>query len=74
MKLLYTPEAIDDLRRLREFIAINNPEAAERIGADLVQGITKLTHLPYLGRKVSKAPNPDMVGDLSVSMYRTLNA
>ena len=23
---------------------------------------------------VSKAPNPDMVGDLSVSMYRTLNA
>lgn len=69
MRLLYTPEAIDDLRRLREFIAENNPEAAERIGSELVGGINKLVDLPFLGRKVLKAPNPEMVRDLSVGSY-----
>lgn len=42
MKLLYTPEAISDLTRLREFIELKNPETAERIGQDLVQGISRL--------------------------------
>ena len=69
MKLLYTPEAIDDLQRLREFIEVKNPEAVARIGQNLIQGISKLKDLPYMGRKVLKAPNPEMVRDLSVDMY-----
>lgn len=69
MKLLYTPEAITDLRRLREFIAEKNPEAAEKVGPQLVADISRLTTLPYLGRKTQRAPNPEMVRDLSAGAY-----
>lgn len=69
MKLLYTPEAINDLRRLREFIAEKNPEAAEKIGPQLMADISRLTTLPYLGRKVQRAPNPEKVRDLSSGTY-----
>ncbi len=69
MKLLYTPEAIDDLQRLRAFIETKNPEAAARIGRNLIQEISKLKTLPYIGRKVAKAPNPKVVRDLSIDSY-----
>ncbi len=36
MKLVYTDEAIEDLKRLREFIAVHNPSAAGRIATELV--------------------------------------
>ena len=73
MKLLYTPEAIMDLRRLREFIAQKNPEAAEKVGPQLVADISRLTTLPYLGRKTLRAPNPEMVRDLSAGAYVVRN-
>jgi len=69
MRLLYTPEAITDLRRLREFIAEKNPEAAEKVGPQLVADISRLTTLPYLGRKAQRAPNPEVVRDLSSGAY-----
>ena len=69
MKLLYTPEAISDLQRLREFIAEKNPDAAERVGSQLMIDISKLTSLPHIGRKVQRAPNPEMVRDLSAGAY-----
>lgn len=36
MKLIYTDEAFEDLKRLREFFAIHNPSAAARIATELV--------------------------------------
>ena len=66
MRLLYTPEAITDLRRLREFIAEKNPDAAEKVGPQLVADISRLTTLPYLGRKVQRAPNPEVVRSASL--------
>ncbi|MGO1502278.1 MAG: type II toxin-antitoxin system RelE/ParE family toxin [Marinobacter sp.] len=35
MKLVYMDEAIEDLKRLREFIAIRNPSTAARITTEL---------------------------------------
>jgi plasmid stabilization system protein ParE len=67
--VFYTPEARDDLQRLRAFIAENNPAAAQKIAADLLAGIAMLKEPPYLGRKVEKAPNPEIMRDLSVSLY-----
>ncbi len=69
MKLLYTPDAISDLQRLREFIAEKNPEAAARVGSQLMRDISNLVSLPYMGRKVLRAPNPEMVRDLSAGAY-----
>ena len=69
MIIFYTPEASEDLQRLRTFIAEKNPAAAQQIAVDLLAGIAMLKELPYIGRKVEKAPNPKIMRDLSVNLY-----
>lgn len=67
MKLVYTDEAIDDLKRLREFIAIHNPSAASRIAAELVGKIDLLPDFPKMGTPVEMAP--DSVHDMVFGKY-----
>jgi len=69
MKIVYTPEAIEDLTRLREFIEIKNPQAAQRIATSLIEGIEKLKKFPNLGVEVALAPNPEIVRDLILGNY-----
>lgn len=69
MKLSYSPESINDLIRLREFIAIKNPKAAKRIANSLKKSINQLKSFSYLGVKVEQAPNPDVIRDLIVGDY-----
>ena len=69
MIIFYTPEAINDLQRLRAFIEEKNPTAAQKVADELLTGITVLKELPNLGRKVAKAPNPEIIRDLSVNLY-----
>ena len=69
MKLIYAPESIEDLERLREFIAEKNPAAAERISRELLKGIQNLKQFPHLGVEVPKAPDPRRVRDLVVDRY-----
>ncbi len=69
MRISYTPEAIDDLKRLREFIEVKNPLAAQRIAITLLKGITQLKTFPYLGVEVQQAPTPEMVRDLIIGNY-----
>ena len=49
MNLVYSQEAIADLKRLRDFIADNDPTAAARIAADLVTRIDSLCAFPEMG-------------------------
>lgn len=67
MKLVYTDEAIEDLQRLREFIAIHNPSAAGRIAAELVGKIDLLPDFPKMGTPVEMAP--DSVRDMVFGKY-----
>ena len=69
MKLSYSREAIGDLIRLREFIAIKNPKAAQKIAKTIRKGITQLKTFPYLGIEVEQAPNPEMIRDLIIGNY-----
>lgn len=69
MKLIYSNEALDDLIRLREFIAQENPKAARHISATLVQGIKNLVDFPLLGKEVPQAPNPKIIRDLILGKY-----
>lgn len=69
MKLLYTDEAIADLVRLREFIAVHNPSAASRIAEELVSRIEMLPDFPRLGSPVERAPIPDSVRDMVFGQY-----
>ena len=69
MKLVYSDEAIDDLKRLREFVAVHNPSAAARIATDLVGKIELLPDFPRMGTPVEMAPVPDSVRDMVFGKY-----
>jgi toxin ParE1/3/4 len=57
MKLEFSESAIQDLIRLREFIAVHNPKAAERISLRLRQAMGKLVLNPDIGRSVPEFEN-----------------
>jgi len=69
MKLRFTPEAIEDLTRLRDFIEKNNPTAAQRIAKDLLLGMEKLKVFPEIGLKVERAIKSHRIRDLYVDDY-----
>ena len=69
MKLVYTDDAIEDLQRLRRFIAVNNPSAASRVAQELVGKIELLPQFPKLGTPVVMAPVPDSVRDMVFGEY-----
>ena len=69
MKLVYTDEAIEDLKRLREFIAVHNPPAAGRVATELVSKIKLLPDFPGMGTPVELAPVPDSIRDMVFGKY-----
>ncbi len=69
MKISYSFESIQDLIRLRKFIEVKNPDAAERIANELLAGIDNLKVFPRIGLPVAHAPDPDVIRDLFVSKY-----
>jgi len=69
MNVRYSLEAVEDLRRLREFIEEKNPAAAQRAASTLLRGINQLKAFPLLGTKVSRAPDPESVRDLVIGDY-----
>ncbi|BBI75680.2 hypothetical protein HAALTHF_49280n [Vreelandella aquamarina] len=69
MKLVYTDEAVEDLKRLREFIAVHNPSAAGRIATELVSKIELLPGFPRMGTPVEMAPVPDSIRDMVFGKY-----
>jgi plasmid stabilization system protein ParE len=69
VKLVYTDEAIEDLKRLREFIAVHDPSAAGRIATELVSKIELLPDFPRMGTPVEMAPVPDSIRDMVFGKY-----
>jgi len=69
MKIVFTPESIKDLTRLREFIEVKNPDAAKRIANSLIDGISQLKTFPHIGVEVNSAPNPEILRDLILGNY-----
>jgi plasmid stabilization system protein ParE len=69
VKLVYTDEAVEDLKRLREFILVHNPSAAGRIASELVGKIELLPDFPKMGTPVDMAPVPDSIRDMVFGKY-----
>ncbi|HET8808255.1 MAG TPA: type II toxin-antitoxin system RelE/ParE family toxin [Methylophaga sp.] len=69
MKLVYTDVAIEDLKRLKEFIAVHHPTAAARVAAELVGKIELLSTHPKMGVPVEMAPDPGSVRDVIFGKY-----
>ena len=69
MNLVYSAEAVEDLKRLREFIAEKNPPAANKVAAELVSRIESLCAFPEMGRRVELSPTPDVIRDFVFGNY-----
>ena len=76
MKLQLSGSAVQDLIRLREFIAVHNPKAAERISLRLRQAIAKLVLHPDIGRSIAEFENVRelVAGDYVVRYLRLEDA
>ncbi len=68
MKLVYSPESIEDLQRLREFIANKNRNAARHIAHSLLESIKKLKTFPRMGIEVKSAKS-ELIRDLIIGDY-----
>jgi len=69
MKISYSSESVGDLIRLREFIEIKNPQAAQKIALSLNKGISQLKSFPFPGVEVELAPEPEKIRDLIIGNY-----
>jgi plasmid stabilization system protein ParE len=49
--------AVDDLVRLREFVAVNNPQAAKNAAQTIKEAALKLEELPNIGKPVVDLPD-----------------
>ncbi len=54
-RVVFTDEALADLRHIRRYIADHNPEAASRIAVQLVAACDRLEFFPKRGRPGSVA-------------------
>ncbi|MFT5112294.1 MAG: toxin ParE1/3/4 [Parasphingorhabdus sp.] len=69
MKVKYSPESIEDLQRVVEFVENKNPYAARRIAIDLQEGVDRLKQFSEIGLPVLKAVDPEKIRDLYIGDY-----
>jgi len=51
MKVIFAPEAVDDIEAIRNFISQQNPAAAMRVAMQLVMACDQLEALSHRGRR-----------------------
>ncbi len=69
MKLEYTPQAINDLKRLHDFVAGKHPLAARRIALEIREAAEKLRTFPLIGLPVARAQGSEEIRDLYSGQY-----
>ena len=50
MKLVWLPRAIDNLDKIRQYIAQENPQAAQKVAQQIQQTVSHLKDHPQLGK------------------------
>ncbi len=55
-KIIFSPQAIEDLAAIVRRIAKDDPEVAQRIGHALINRVSILENFPLLGSPYSKRP------------------
>lgn len=56
-KIIWLDSAVNDIVRLRKFVAANNPEAAKKAAQIIKNATKKLEGLPNIGRPVANLPD-----------------
>ena len=72
MTIVWSPRAIEHLAHLREYIARDNPNAANRIASALLEAAGRLAQLPNLGRPGRVADTRELIvrGTPYIIVYR----
>ena len=70
-KLIWSPEALNDLRDIVRYIAIDNPEKAGSFGIALIGKVELLANFPEMGRVVPEHRNPS-IREIIVRPYRII--
>lgn len=55
-KINYSPKSLDDLNRIRLFLANKDQVAAKKAIQSIVNGIKELTHMPHVGKPIENTP------------------
>jgi addiction module RelE/StbE family toxin len=58
--VILSPKAVKDLEAIVRYIALNNPEAARKVGQSLLNKVRELSQFPFRGQKVPEFNNPDI--------------
>ncbi len=61
MRIEWTRSAARDLRELREYIARDNPRAAEAVAFGILEAVERLAEFPASGRPGRKANTRELV-------------
>jgi plasmid stabilization system protein ParE len=55
-QVIFSPKALHDLERLREFLRPKNPVAAERAAQTIIKSLRTLASQPHAGRPINDLP------------------
>lgn len=69
MRQVYSREVVEDLVRLRAFIAEKNPTAAAKVAAAWVARIEQLGQFPQMDIRVERATPPADIRDMVFGNY-----
>jgi addiction module RelE/StbE family toxin len=59
-KVILSPKAVGDLEAIVRYIALNNPEAARKVGQNLLNKTKELSQFPLKGQMVPEFNNSDI--------------
>ncbi|MEM6404053.1 MAG: type II toxin-antitoxin system RelE/ParE family toxin [Cyanobacteria bacterium P01_D01_bin.116] len=58
--VILSPKAVGDLEAIVRYIALNNPEAARKVGQNLLNKTKELSQFPLKGQMVPEFNNSDI--------------
>ena len=70
-QVIFSPKAVKDLEKIVRYIAINNPEAAKKIGQQLLNKAKELSNFPLRGQIVPEFNDPSL-RQLILKPYRII--
>ena len=59
-KIIWAPSALADLKSIVRYVSRENPEAARRLGQQLIERAESLATFPEKGRIIAKFQSPDI--------------
>lgn len=68
-QVVLSPKAVGDLEAIVRYIALTNPEAARKLGQQLLTKASGLRDFPFQGQKVPEFDNPN-IRQLILKPYR----